>query len=161
LELLPRREHDGTIFMGTVKNESTEVRLSATLKSSGQKDGEMVSFYYADADRKDERYNSGYAIIGVNTGWRTAHDYSKLPHMSVWRLDQPFLAKEGDELIFKLTKGSIGCARFAVTPFAARDVLKSGGNVELAHSLKKWRWQRVSRLYETYLLDTGADAKAF
>src|SRR5579884_964798 len=123
--------------------------------------GSSLSFYHADADKKDERYSNGYAIIGITSGWKVLHTDEKSRQTSYWLLDKPFLAHDGDKLVMKLMKGLVGCVRFSVTPFAARDPLKSGGSAALADALSKGKRDRLAKLYETYLIGTGADENVF
>ncbi|HZV34427.1 MAG TPA: PSD1 and planctomycete cytochrome C domain-containing protein [Verrucomicrobiae bacterium] len=161
MELLRRPEHDGTIFSDKVNYAGTTVMLNAKVKAAAEGKPISLSFYHADADKKDERYSNGYAIIGVTSGWKVLHTAEKSPQTSFWLLDKPFQAHEGDKLVIKLTKGLVGCVRFSITPFAARDPLKSGGNAALADALSKGKRERLAKLYETYLIGTGADEKTF
>lgn len=161
LELLPRPEHDGTILMGKAKNDSTMVKLSAALKAEDADKETALSFYHADADKKTERYVNGYAVIGIVDGWKTSNEFEKQPQTAVWLLNQPFEAHDGDELIVRLGKGSVGCVRISVSPFAARDPLQSGDGKALSVALAKPDHEPSGLLLETFLTSTAADKAEF
>ncbi|MDB6020417.1 MAG: Protein of unknown function (DUF1553)/Protein of unknown function (DUF1549)/Planctomycete [Pedosphaera sp.] len=161
LELLPRPEHDGTILMGKIKNGSAMVNLSAGLKSPDNAKETAISFYNADADIKDERYVNGYATIGVKDGWKTSGKFEKSSQTAVWLLEKPIHAQDGDELVVRLGKGSVGCVRLSVSPFAARDPLKCGNGAALSAALSQDRRERAGLLCETYFTSTTADPASF
>ncbi|WP_040546843.1 PSD1 and planctomycete cytochrome C domain-containing protein [Pedosphaera parvula] len=160
LELLPRPEHDGSILMGKVKNDSTMVKLSAALKAHGSGKETPISFYHAEADRKEERYANGAAIIGVQDGWKTSMEHEKSPQTAVYLLDKPIQAKEGDELVIRLGKGSVGCVRISVSPFAAKNPLNSGASPALANALSKGA-ASLDELGNIYLISTVPEAFPF
>lgn len=161
LELIPRPEHDGTILMSKVKNDSTVVNLSAGLKTKDAEKESALAFYYANADREEERYANGYAAYGVRDGWKTSKEFEKQTQTAMWLLDKPIRANEGDELIVRLGKGAIGCVRLSVSPFATHDPLKSGGGEVLLKALSQSQREQSALVRETYLISTDADTSEF
>jgi Protein of unknown function (DUF1553)/Protein of unknown function (DUF1549)/Planctomycete cytochrome C len=161
LELLPRPEHDGSILMGRVKNDSAMVKLSTALKSQGSAKETPISFYYAEADLKEERYSNGAAIIGVQDGWKTSMAHEKSPQTAVYLLDKPMQVKDGDQLIVRLGKSSVGCVRISTSPFAAENPLKSGADSALAKAVSSAAAGKVDGIGSTYLLSTTPKAFSF
>ncbi len=161
LELIPRPEHDGTVLMGKVKNDSTMVKLSATLKTMGSASSKTISFYHAEADRKEERYVNGAEVIGVKDGWKTSMQFEKSPQTAFYLLDEPIKAVAGDVLAVELGKSAVGCARISVSPFASADPLKSGGGAELTKMFSSRSRKNLRQLYETYLLSARPGSEAF
>jgi hypothetical protein len=161
VELLPRKEHDGKVLMGAIKNDSAMVKLTASLKSKGTNAARKLSFYYADADHKETRYTNGYAVVGVEDGWKSSVKFEKFPQTAVYLPDEPIKAGQGDVLTVQLGKSAVGCTRISVTPFADADPLKSGNGQELAGVFSKRSRANVRQLYELYLLSARPDTKAF
>jgi hypothetical protein len=156
LELIPRDEHGGRILFGS--NDTTTIALSASLKSGPEK-SKRLSFFHAAADYKEESYTNGVAIVGVRDAWRTSKEHLKSPQTAVWLLDKPIRVSEGDTLALTLGKNAAGCLRVALSPFAARDPLNSGGGEPFRQALSKRA--RQEWVNETYLISTAWDADAF
>lgn len=159
LELLPSEKHEGKILLD--KNDSTEIKLSAELKSPGKKSGKAISFYHADADHKEDRYSGGSAIIGVQAGWKTEKAFVKEAQTAVYLLDEPIHANDGDELILKLGKNSAASIRISATPFANQKPLDSGANEKLAAALKNDSETIPANVNEAYLVSANPDSGAF
>ena len=159
LELIPREEHGWHILRGT--NVNTTNTLSASLKSTGNDEAKRLSFFHAEADYKEERFTNGFVVIGVKDGWKTSKEHQKSPETAVWLLDRPVQVNEGDTLGLTLGKNATGCLRISVSPFAARDPLKSGGGKLLRKALSKSTRASRELVNETYLLSTAWDDDAF
>ncbi|MEP6662881.1 MAG: PSD1 and planctomycete cytochrome C domain-containing protein [Verrucomicrobiota bacterium] len=158
LELLPSEKHDGKILLD--KSSTTEINLTAGLKSAGEKE-KPLSFYHAEADRKEERYASGFAIIGVESGWKTAKLFQNVAQTAVYLLSEPVKAAAGDQLVIKLGKNSAARIRLSVTPFANFDPLKAGANESLVAELKKTTSKISTELAEVYLASANPQNDAF
>ena len=161
LELLPRKEHADGILMGKVKNDSAMVTLAASIKSVGSEKAKPISFYHAEADHKEERYANGYAIIGVQDGWKTEMAAEKSRHTAVFLMNEAVEAKAGDTMTVKLERNLIGCVRVSVTPFAAEDPLKSGASPEFKQALSKGGQKSADQLGLVYLLSAKPNLTAF
>jgi hypothetical protein len=159
VELLPSEKHEGKILLD--KGDSTEIKLSAELKSAGKKAAQAISIYHADADHKEERYSGGSAVIGVQSGWKTEKAFLKAAQTAVYLLDEPIHAKEGDELILKLGKNSAAMIRIAVTPFANQIALESGANEKFFAALKKSSKEISPEVNSAYLLSANPKSDAF
>ena len=159
LELLPSDKHEGKILRD--KSDSTEIRLSAELKSPSQKSGKGLSFYHADANHNEERYSGGSAIIGVASGWRTAKGFSTEPHTAVYLLNEPIQTTDADELRIKLGKNSAASVRISITPFANRKPLHSGADEALARDLRSDSSPPSARVNEVYLLSANSTSDSF
>jgi hypothetical protein len=158
IELLPREEHDGRILLD--KAESTTITLSARLKALAERNDQDLSFYRADADHKETQYREGAEVIGVNSGWKTSKQDAGSPQTAVWLLDPPRKVNEGEFLALRLGKNSAGCVRVSLSPFAARDPLKSGGGEPLRQALSEATAE--NRLAsETYFLSAAPDRAEF
>src|SRR5439155_19991881 len=99
--------------------------------------------------------------VGVKDAWRTSQEHQKSTQTAVWLLDKPIEAGPGDTLVLALGKNAAGCLRFSLSPFAAREPLKSGGGEPLREALSKSTRASRERVNETYLLSTAWDADAF
>ena len=161
LELLPRKEHDNGILMGKVKNDSAMVTLAASIKSKSSDKAKSISFYHAEADHKEERYSNGYAIIGVQDGWKTEMAAEKSKHTAVYLMNEAVQAKDGDAMTIRLERNLIGCVRVSVTPFAAENPLKSGASPELTQALLKGGQKNGDQLGLVYLLSVKPNLAAF
>ena len=157
LELLPHEKHGGSVIRGG--GADTTVKLSAALEDGAGKEKPLPVFH-ADADRKEERYSNGHAILGVADAWKTSSEARTSPHTAVWILEKP-LRLEGDAVIRVTIEGAVGRARISVTPFAAREPLRSGGGRALLAAFEKeppGRSAEEGRLLdETCLLGTDFD----
>ena len=125
LDLLPDPKTH-SILRGAGKN-SDMVAFSATLKSGSH--STKLAIFHADADRKEERYSSGYAILGVEGGWKLDSQHAHEPQSAVYLLSTPANADEGDTLLVSLGKGAVARIRVSVSPIAAirpLDLLKDG-----------------------------------
>src|SRR5947207_2291284 len=132
-ELIPRQEHGGKILFGT--NETTTLTLSASLKSTGDQKAKRLTFFHAEADYKEQRFTNGFAVIGVKDGWKTSKEHQKSAQTAVWLLDRPVQVNKGATLVLALGKNAAGCLRIAVSPFAVKDPLESGGGQWLSKAL--------------------------
>ena len=117
IELLPRPEHHDSIALDG--SAGVLVQAKASLKRAGAKAAQPLAVYYADADLKDERYVNGYALLGVQAGWKTAAEYSHQKQTAVYLLDKPFDAQAGDQLVISFT--GPGCVRVSTTPVDSLD----------------------------------------
>ncbi len=125
LEALPHATNAGSIVRkgATVAKEgapekSATVQPVFSLKSKGKPDAKLAVFY-AEADHKDERYRSGYTVLGVADMWKTSTTAAKSPQSAVYLLDAPITAADGDTLTLTLPKNTLGCVRVSVSPIAA------------------------------------------
>jgi hypothetical protein len=159
IELLPREEHEGRILLD--KAESTTILLSARLKSQAARNDQDLSFYQAEADHKEKQYQNGFEVIGVNSSWKTAKQAVGSLQTAVWLLDPPRKVNEGEFLVVRLGKNSAGCLRVSLTPFAARDPLKSGGGESLRQALSATNSADLTPAAETYFLSAAPDNAEF
>ncbi|HKS38920.1 MAG TPA: PSD1 and planctomycete cytochrome C domain-containing protein [Verrucomicrobiae bacterium] len=158
-ELLPHEAHDGNILRGG--GGATFLAPSAALMRQGKEREEKLSFHHAEADRKEERYANGHAIIGVKDAWRFSTEYKKSKQTAVWLLDKPLRVADGDALLISCGTSAMGCVRVSFTPFAAQDPLKSGRGAGLAKAMRKTPGPRDDLVKAAYFLGTGWDAEAF
>jgi hypothetical protein len=160
VELLPDAAHAGSVVRGGGRNAA--VTLAATLQPREGREKKLV-FHHAEADRKEERYANGYAIIGVKDVWMTSIAGRGAPQTAVWILDQPLATAAGDVLAMTLG-GAVGRARIAVSPFAAGDPLAAGGGAALTAALRQTAAERSgeegARAAETLIFSTGWDVRA-
>ena len=115
------------------EREGGSIRLSAKLKSAGGGNNGL-SFSFADADHKKERYSNGSPILGVAEVWLLSTGYGH--ERAVWLLDEPVQAKPGDTLELDFGDLPVASARVSVSPFAAPDALGSGIGTPLLAALE-------------------------
>jgi hypothetical protein len=159
VELLPHLAHGGSILRGD--DESTTLSFSATLTRAGEDKSTSLPFFHAEADRKDERYSNGFAVIGVKDGWKTSAEHRTSPQTAVWLLDKPLRVGPGDLLTLTFGNSAIGRLRVSVTPFASRDPLAAGAGEVLAKALTRAAAWRNPLVAQTYLLSTAWDPDTF
>jgi hypothetical protein len=134
LEALPDEKHGGSIVRGG--GRVAAVTLSAGVKRAGDGAETRIEIFHADADRKEERYSNGHAVLGVKDVWRTSAEHRKSPQSAVWLPATPARVKEGDTLVISLG-GALGRVRISVSPFAGIEPLGSGGGEPLLAVLRK------------------------
>ena len=155
LELLPPDEKGGSILRDGSKNDT--VQLSASIESEGKEI--RLETFYSDADRKVERYSNGWAILGVNAGWRVDTKHLSEPQTAVYLLEAPEKVSEGDRLVIKLgPKPSLACVRVSVSPVAPLKPLDPTFAESLADSLEAGGAAALPR--RTFLLSTACDNDA-
>ncbi len=115
LELLPHEKFGGSIMRSG--SGQGRVTLAVKLQRAGGEEQDL-HFHFADADRKEDSYFNGAAVLGVRHGWRTSGAQHQSPHTAIWRLNEPFAAAPGDSLLVTLGNAAAGCVRVAVSPFA-------------------------------------------
>jgi len=157
LELLPHEKHDGSVIRGG--GAETTVKLSAALEDGAGKK-KTLAVFHADADRKAERYSNGHAILGVADAWKTSPDARTSPHAAVWLLEKPLRLDRAAPIRVTI-EGAVGRARISVTPFAAREPLRSGRGRALLAAFEKEPSDRSADegrlLDEACLLGTDLD----
>jgi len=116
IELLPDAKHRGSILRGGAQT-SALLKVSASFQPKGGK-GLPVAIRYADSALKEPRFADGDELIGIQTGWKTSASQWNQAHSSIWWLDQPLKAAEGDVLKVKIEGNLAGCVRVSVSPFA-------------------------------------------
>ncbi len=116
VELLPHAKHGGSVFRGN--KSAANVQLSASLRRAAEKTETKLSFYDAEADRKEPRYANGFEIIGIKDMWKVSRDHAKQKQTGVWLLDPPLKVNEGDILTLNLKTNSIGALCVSVSPIA-------------------------------------------
>ncbi|AGA31013.1 PSD1 and planctomycete cytochrome C domain-containing protein [Singulisphaera acidiphila] len=162
LEALPHARYGGSIVRGS--SESTTIQLTAKLKSAKTGKETALTFAFADADHKEERYSNGAPLLGVKTAWKTSPQERKSPQTSVWQFDRPVRLAKGDELIVSVKSDGAGCIRIAVSPFGHHDPTETKLGALLAASLRTAPEARTSEqshlLHTAYLDGTGWDPAA-
>ena len=160
LELIPHEAHDGRIVR---EGENTTVTFSASLRAGEEKE-KRLSFYHADADRKEDQYSNGYAIIGVKGAWTTSREHRTSPQTAVYLLEKPVRVRDGDTLTVALGKTSVGCVRVSVSPFAAPDLLDPKAFASFGKAVSRSPGRRNAGqplVYQTYLISTAWQEDVF
>jgi hypothetical protein len=88
------------------RGASGMVEFAAVLKTG--KSAHKIEFFHADADRKQERYLSGHAIIGVLGGWELDETNSDRPESAVYLLAKPVDVPKG--AVLEVSFGSVAVA---------------------------------------------------
>src|SRR6185295_5817978 len=117
------------------KRSATSIAMSASLKTKSNAKSVKLAFYDAEANYKQDRYANGYAIIGVKDTWQISTDHEQ--QFAVWLVDKPVRVADGGYLTVDLGNAALASVRVSVSPFAAEDPLKSGGNDALYAALMK------------------------
>ena len=161
LEAIPDERHGGSIVRGG--GRVAAVTLSAAVRPEAGGSETRLDFFHAEADRKEERYSNGYALIGVKDLWRTSAEHRKSTQKAVWLLAKPLQAKNGDVLAITLG-GALGRVRVSVSPLAGLEPLRPGGGKDLLAALPKAPGERTpaerADCARAHLLGTGWDPEA-
>ena len=141
------------------KRNGTAFALSAVLRSKDARD-KKLSFYFGDADHKEERYSMGLPILGVTDLWQISTEADL--QTAVWLLDKPIQVHDGDSLLINLGNAAVATARISITPFPDRQALRSGIGERLRKALaaKRPNAQETALLDRTFLLSSQWDAGA-
>jgi hypothetical protein len=141
------------------KRNGTAFTVAASLKSKGVKD-KKLTFYFGDADQKEERYSNGSPILGVTDLWQISTEADL--QTAVWLLDKPIQVHDGDSLALNLGNAAVATVRVSITPFAAHEPLRSGIGESLRKALAKRRPNaaETALLSRTYLLASQWDSDA-
>jgi hypothetical protein len=132
--------------------------LSARLKTKAGVE-QKLAFYDAEADHKEERYASGFAIIGVKDSWQlTTND---TPQVAVYLLDKALSLNDGDSLLLDLGATSVASVRVSLSPFAALNPLDAGVTAPLKTLAEKSNpaSSQDASLALTYILSRQSDAE--
>ena len=130
------------------------ITLSASIKSG--KGTRKLAVFFADADRKQERYSNGYAILGVQGGWRVDEVDAGGPQTAVYLLAAPAMAVEGDTLVLSLGKAAVADVHVSISPLASLHPVDPEFPASLRSRLITPNDLLVAR---TFLLSSGADAE--
>lgn len=103
--------------LGARGKNSDTVSFSATLKSATHVN--KLAIFHADADRKEERYSSGYAVLGVEGGWRLDEKTTDQTQSAVYLLSTPVNCTDADKLSISLGKAALSRIRVSVSPIAS------------------------------------------
>ncbi|HWA98001.1 MAG TPA: PSD1 and planctomycete cytochrome C domain-containing protein [Pirellulales bacterium] len=162
LELIPREEHDGTIARGEPALVRPVVQL---LRGDGK--AIKLNFFHAEADLADPRYNNGYTIVGVQSGWQPASKKLDAAQTAVWLIDRPRKLAAGDRLEVTLPANNLGAVRVSVSPLAGIEPLEADLAVKFRAATAgidsaEPRAERDVQLAELVALaSTAYDAEAF
>ncbi|HEY2587215.1 MAG TPA: PSD1 and planctomycete cytochrome C domain-containing protein [Tepidisphaeraceae bacterium] len=130
------------------------VMLSASIKSG--KATRKLPVFYADADRKQERYSNGYAILGVQGGWRPDESDREDPQAAVYLLASPANAAEGEMLVVSLGQAAVTDVCVSISPLASLRPI----DPDFVPSLRKNLGSSTDPLAtRTYLLSSGVDSE--
>jgi hypothetical protein len=106
------------------KRRAGSVAPVALLKNGDDVAEKKLSFYFGEADYKQERYANGRSIIGVTDRWTLSKDHER--QTAVWLLDKPVQLAAGATLAVDLGSLAVASVRVSVSPFAAAEPLDSG-----------------------------------
>ena len=98
------------------------IRLAAAVRSAAGKD-RPLTFAFADATSKDERYQGGQEVLGIATNWKLPTQTEHQLITGIWTLATPVTLADGETLIVTLTGDAVPPLRVATSPFATLDPL--------------------------------------
>lgn len=106
-----------------LRNNAGSITFKPTfsVRRQGEEKEQPLAIRFADANLKEPIYRNGYDLVGIKDGWRTSAKHKNQSHYSVWWLDQPIEAKDGDELIIKFPTNLLANIEVLLTPNAPLD----------------------------------------
>ncbi len=153
LEILPAPDQDR--FSGTVN-------LTANLQRQGTAPPEPIRFRFADSATKAERYDNGFPIPGIMSGWKLAGVPASARPTGVWLPERPLTLAEGDTLTLSLKALPFRSLRVSWSPFAAPVPAESAAWLtNLASALADPQGAHLAQVNEAWLTSTAADAAAY
>jgi hypothetical protein len=114
--------------------KSSSLTLAATLKGPGTNEDQKLSFSFAEADHKFERYSGSHLVIGIRDRWQLS-PYDE-HQTGVWILDKPVHLEPGTTLKLKLGGFAVASLRLELSPFGASEPLQAGGSALLTKALR-------------------------
>jgi hypothetical protein len=160
VELLPDPEQGGKVLRAGASDAT--LRLSANLRRKGDPQTRPLAFRAADADRAIPRYQNGFAVLGILSGWRVGASLGGgRPLTGVWLLDRPTWLDEGDTLVVTLLDNAAARVRVSVSPLAPEDLKSPSAPAELANALNRENDSPGSPARAAYLRSTAWDPAAF
>jgi hypothetical protein len=161
IELLPREQHGGKISRGATRGKGNPDSINVQIAASIQRRGgasTRVPFWYADADRKEDRFVNGYAVIGVRDGWKTSAAHADQPQTAVYLLEKSLDAADGDTVSIRIPKSGVGCVRVSVSPIASLKPIDPTFATNLDRDLQKPGDSSLA--VRTFLLSSNWDGPA-
>src|SRR5262249_24437417 len=95
VELLPAPGNGGSVLPPRMAARARSLPAAGP-RAGGKTD--PVSFRHAGANLAEPRYQNGFAIVGVQGGWKLAAAHASEPHVSVWLPASPLHLASGDEV---------------------------------------------------------------
>ncbi|WP_133796454.1 PSD1 and planctomycete cytochrome C domain-containing protein [Prosthecobacter fusiformis] len=136
LELLPDAAHQDSIELNGTATGMT-VMPAFSYRPAGDKKDRALAVFQADADVKAPRYLGTQEQPGVTGGWKTSMKETKMPHSSVWLLDETAELKAGETFTVRLPSHSVGCLRISLAAVAPPTPLAQDWVEPLVSDLKK------------------------
>ncbi len=153
LEILPAPDQDR--FSGSVT-------LTANLQRQGAAAPEPIRFRFADSATKSERYDNGFPIPGIMSGWKLAGVPASARPSGVWLLEHPLTLTAGDTLTLSLKAWPFRSLRVSWSPFAAPVPAESAAWLTaLASALADPQGANLAQVNEAWLTSTASDAAAY
>jgi hypothetical protein len=161
LELRPAPGWVATIRLDVLPGSAggALIQLGAAHSAGDGKAARPIAFAEADADRKEPRYASGSARIGVKDGWKTVAGATTTEASSVWVLERPIHVAEGDRLTVSIKTDRDVRVRVLTSPLASEDSSRPGFPADLLDALATDAGAPAP-LTRAFLLGTGYDAEA-
>jgi hypothetical protein len=126
------------------------VAPAMTIKSG--KSSRTLAVFFADADHKQERYSSGYTVLGLQGGWKL-DDKFRGSQTAVYLLSSPVSAAEGDTLVLTLGTLAVADVQVSVSPIASIKPIDTDFATRLIKTPTDAAWQRAF-----FLSAPGVDA---
>ena len=146
---------------GKKKRKAPVLTLGASIRTTTATNA--ISFYFADADHKKDRYSQGKPILGIVGGWQISGDVDEAT--GIWLLNKPVEVRDGSTLVLSFGGTEVSSARISITPFVSADLFQCGTGDWLRAALTKEEKRRSADerglLNETYFLSTAWDDAAF
>jgi hypothetical protein len=153
LEILPSPDQDR--FTGTVT-------LTANLQRGATAPPEPIRFRFADSATKSERYDNGFPIPGIMSGWKLAGVPASARPTGVWLPEQPLNLIAGDTLTLSLKAWPFRSLRVSWSPYAPPVPAESAAWLtNLASALADPQGAHLAYVNEAWLSSTAADAAAY
>ena len=161
LELIPGKS--GSALLKEKGPARVELRIA--YRANGKNQATPVAIRRADATVKTPVYNSGFAAIGIASGWELSAEQGLTTASGVWVFAQPLTIHAGDSLEITLIKNSLAHLRLAVSPLVPMELHQPTFDAalltHLASRLTNSQPGQDPQMNGAWLLGTAYDPAAF
>jgi len=114
LELLPHSQNGNSVFRKSQKPGMLTLTIGVRNVAGKVR---AVPLRYASATYAEPRYVNGFAMLGVQRGWKLAPEHPEEARTSIWLPDMPLQLAPDETLVLTFPEAGVGCVRASVSPF--------------------------------------------
>ena len=137
-----------------------KIELKIAYRAQGKADAVPVEIRRADATIKNPVYRSGFALIGILSGWNLTAEQGASPASGLWVFTRPLTMHAGDALEITLVKNPLAQFRLAVSPLVPAEVNQPAFDLGMLAHLSSNLPDNDPQLNDAWLMGTAHDRTA-